>query len=336
MPETHQTDKNYFLACYTASLSNSETLLCKSIRTATIRRYLDAISDLYVKANFQDPLKNLYGEKSPYVEAVLKEHLRWETVPNRREPLTYQMVDFAYKEVTTKLVENNDYVPDNLHECLTDWFILGMQVGMRLSEWCQDKSLFQKTKKLATNIDGSVKSFILQDFCFSDENNKRRNNAPHVHISNAKNVTITWRFQKNNDNGQKLTFSANNEMPHRCPVRAAMRIRARALRYNISPTSPLAIYRDPSGKICMIDNTHVEQFLQYLAKMVYNITDRDELKRFTSHSIRVGACVVLHENNCSGAFIKLRLRWRSEAFLVYLRNTIKLAQLHNDATNNAC
>ena len=31
MPDTHQTDKNYLLACYTASLSNHETLLCRSI-----------------------------------------------------------------------------------------------------------------------------------------------------------------------------------------------------------------------------------------------------------------------------------------------------------------
>ena len=323
------------IACYAASLSNSETLLCRSIRTSTMRKYLDALSDLFVKANFQDPQKNLYGEKSPYIEAILKEHLRWETVPNRREPLTYKMVDFAYNEVLSNLVANHEYVPDNIYESITDWLILGMQAGMRLSEWCQDKSQFLKNKKIASNVDGSSKSFILQDFYFSDENGRRRPNDPSVHIASAENLSITWRFQKNNDNGQKLTFSANNTLPHRCPVRAALRIRARALKYNIPPTEPIAIYREPNGKICLIDNTHVEKFLQYLAKIVYDIVDPAELRKFTCHSIRVGACVVLHENNCSGPFIKLRLRWRSEAFLVYLRNTIKLAKLHNDATNNA-
>ena len=335
MPDTHQTDKNYMLACYTASLSNSETLLCKSIRTSTIKKYLEAITELFVKANFQDPQKNLYGEKSPYVEAILKEHLRWETVPNRREPLTYKMVDCAYNDVLTTMVERTDYVPDNICESLTDWLILGMQAGMRLSEWCQDKSLYLKNKQIALNIDGSSKAFILKDFYFADENNRRRNNSVAVHIATAETLTITWRFQKNNDNGQKLTFSKNDEIHNRCPVRAALRIRARALRYNIPVDAPLAIYREPSGKICLIDNTHVEHFLQSLATVVYNISDKNELKKFTSHSIRVGACVVLHENNCSGAFIKLRLRWRSDAFLVYLRNTTKLAQLHNDATNNA-
>ena len=140
---------------------------------------------------------------------------------------------------------------------------------------------------------------------------------------------------KNNDNGQKLTFTQNNKSPHRCPVRAAMRIRARCQRYSLPHDHPMAIFRDDSGNLKLIDNKHVELVLQKLAKSIYNISDENELKRFTTHSIRVGACVVLHENNSSAEFIKLRLRWRSDAFLVYLRNTIKLANLHNEATNNS-
>ena len=163
----------------------------------------------------------------------------------------------------------------------------------------------------------------------------RRSNTYAHHIADAKHVQITWRYQKNNDNGQKLIFTANDENPHRCPVRAAMRIRARAQKYGISPTSPLAFFREPDGTIAFITSKHVEVFLQDLAKKVYNIVDKQELSRFTCHSIRVGACVVLHENNCSGEFIKVRLRWRSDAFLLYLRNTIKLAELHNTAVNNA-
>ena len=77
-------------------------------------------------------------EKSPYVEAIMKEQLSWETVPNRREPLTYKIVDYAYNEVLSNLVNTRDYVPDNLYESITDWLILGMHAGMCLSEWCQD------------------------------------------------------------------------------------------------------------------------------------------------------------------------------------------------------
>ena len=36
----------------------------------------------------------------------------------------------------------------------------------------------------------------------------------------------------------------------------------------------------------------------------------------------------LHRRNFSGEFIKKRLRWRSDAFLGYLRNTIHIARTH--------
>ena len=78
---------------------------------------------------------------------------------------------------------------------------------------------------------------------------------------------------------------------------------------------------------------HVESYLRQLAHQVYNITDNQELSRFTCHSIRVGACVLLHEANCKSDFIKFRLRWNSDSYLMYLRNTPKLAQQHNMATN---
>ena len=66
-----------------------------------------------------------------------------------------------------------------------------MQVGMRLSEWCQDQVWFDQTNDVLQNIDGSPKAFIFQDFVFSDTANKRRNNQRSIHIKDATNVTIT-------------------------------------------------------------------------------------------------------------------------------------------------
>ena len=105
------------------------------------------------------------------------------------------MVVYAYNEVLSSLVNTRDYIPDNLYESITDWLILGMQAGMRLSEWCQDKSVIVKTKTLASNIDGSSRAFILNYFYFSDKNNKRRQNVRNIHIGTAENVTITWSFK---------------------------------------------------------------------------------------------------------------------------------------------
>lgn len=68
--------------------------------------------------------------------------------------------------------------------------------------------------------------------------------------------------------------------------------------------------------------------LRQAAKVALNITDKDVLSKWTSHSLRVTAANKLHRMNFSEAFIKKRLRWRSDAFLVYLRNTIHIAREH--------
>ena len=121
----------------------------------------------------------------------------------------------------------------------------------------------------------------------------------------------------------------------RCAVLAAMRIWGRAQRYGLPVDHPLAVYRDSQGNIKLIDNKHVKIFLQDLAKKVYNITNQDDLEHFTAHSIRVGACVVLHEEDETAETIKFRLRWRSDTFMMYLRNTFKLAARHMQATNRS-
>ena len=94
-------------------------------------------------------------------------------------------------------------------------------------------------------------------------------------------------------------------------------------------------FRNRVGGATLITSRHVEIFLQKKARSVYNITKKEQLWRFTSHSIRLGACMLLHKNNCTSEFIKVRLQWRSDAFLTYLRKIIKFASLHNMASNNS-
>jgi len=78
----------------------------------------------------------------------------------------------------------------------------------------------------------------------------------------------------------------------------------------------------------LITDKHISLTLQGLAKNVYNISSIDDLKLWTPHSIRVGACVALHEAGAETLLIKNQLRWRSDAFLTYLRHTPKVAHLH--------
>eukprot|EP00957_Ditylum_brightwellii_P042891 3247012-Ditylum_brightwellii.AAC.1 len=74
--------------------------------------------------------------------------------------------------------------------------------------------------------------------------------------------------------------------------------------------------------------------LQSVAKSLYNLTNLEDTRRFSSHSIRVGACVLLHSLGKDGEFIKLRLHWKSETFRFYLRSTTLLVGQHCSAVSN--
>ena len=109
------------------------------------------------------------------------------------------------------------------------------------------------------------------------------------------------------------------------------------MRLRINPKGPIAVYspNPGTGKCRYINNIHVEKRLQYLATVTYDLTDKDDIARYTCHSLRVGACVLLHTSNATADTIKLRLRWKSDSYQMYLRDTVKLANSHNIAMAQA-
>ena len=100
----------------------------------------------------------------------------------------------------------------------------------------------------------------------------------------------------------------NDTNSSRCPVQAALRIRDKAIQLSVPPTLPVAVFQNEQGLSQYLDDFHVTHMLQFLARTIYNISQIDDLSRFTCHSIRVGACVLLHETGHSLDFIKARLR----------------------------
>ena len=321
--------KNFIMACYTVSLTSNETVYCKTIKAATVTLYVSDAAKLATLCNKPDPSKNQLNQRSSYITNVINEHKRWESMPNRREPLTYSMVDYLFKMV------HNNISPqlDDSSAALADWLILGMQTGMRKSEWCQDRYVLSKTGKVTSNRDGSPSAFTLDDFIFEGARGCRISNSRTSTILNAQILKLRWRFQKNGNNGEILTYMCNDENKHRCPVQAALRIRDRAIRLGVPPALPIAIFKNDQGFSQYLDDFHVTHMLQFLARTIYNISKIEDLSRFTCHSIRVGACVLLHETGQSPDFIKARLRWSSDAYQMYLRNTPKLAMTHTQAVN---
>ena len=317
-------ERNLISACYAVYLSNGCTIKDMFVTTDTIKGYLNAMARISTKAQMIDPSKTTYGAWAPLVDKTLKEHRRWESMPNRREPITKAMVLHWAK------VAKNAH-PDSFESAFYDWMVVGKYAGLRKSEWVQDAADYKKTKDFTRNVDGTVKAFILADFEFSDVRNRRittrRKN------STAHKATIRWRFQKNLDNGQKIPYTKNEADPRLCAVLAARRIYERAIRLGIPADNPIAVYVQ-NNEVQYMTQREVEREMQSCAKKLYNLTKKEDIARYTAHSVRVGACVALHATGVDILTIQFRLRWRSDKFKNYLRHVNQLAELHNISMNN--
>jgi len=61
-------------------------------------------------------------------------------------------------------------------------------------------------------------------------------------LTMLKNVKVTFRIQKNRENGQSITLKTDNKHPEICPVRAVYRILQQAKRLGQDDDQPLGVF----------------------------------------------------------------------------------------------
>ena len=64
--------------------------------------------------------------------------------------------------------------------------------------------------------------------------------------------------------------------------------------------------------------------------MIHLNMSKDELLRFSAHSLRVWTCILLDEAGMSPQFIMSRLQWIGNSFRMYLRDTGVIQDKHRD------
>ena len=248
------------------------------------------------------------------------------TVPNRREPITKVMILHWCKVRLS-------HPPDSLESALADWMILGAYAGFRKSEWIQDHYTFHKKHKFNENVDGSSKAFIFNDFTFFHRPDPKDIRPILTQNQRTNCVTICWRFQKNGQNGECVTFTENYLEPQLSQVRAAQRIIQRAVRLKVPKNNPIAVFSSSHNTCTYLTHIHAQKNIRAVAKACYSDLDAKNLNKFTCHSVRVGACVTLHIGGANEHDIKHRLRWRSNSFMMYLRSMPQIAARHNSLFN---
>ena len=72
------------------------------------------------------------------------------------------------------------------------------------------------------------------------------------------------------------------------------------------------------------------------AKAVHLSLTKAELSRYSAHSLRVWACVLLDEAGMAPKFVKSRLQWMGNSFRMYLCDTGVIQDKHRNVLKTAC
>ena len=80
----------------------------------------------------------------------------------------------------------------------------------------------------------------------------------------------------------------------------------------------MGVFVNTSGIVKYLTGNKISEVLQSVAKACHPDLTKDEIMRFSSHSGRVWAVVILDEAGMQPDFIKSQLRWMGDSYRLYL------------------
>jgi hypothetical protein len=252
---------------------------------------------------------------------IISNLIKEETVASQRSPLDSTIFADLQQDASSSHSHDSD---QNL---AFDMLTLSCFIGPRFSEYAQTT---QDKVDYHVYLSGTrvIKAFTANDFVFYDKSGhvlKKINNST---LNFATSVQITWRIQKNRQNGQKIKLSAYTKNPAICPVRGALQMVMRASRLGQPDDMPVACYRTKKAPLLYITSSRIATLLREAVKKVQPSTSANSLKRYSAHSLHVWACVLYDKAGMSPSFIQKCLRWLGDSFKMYLRDTKTIQDKH--------
>ena len=328
------------LAMYAVHLSDGHSLFCKRIKLDTIKGYVKAAATFL--ALFGEVSHDYRYDRdgddhlSPLLQHVYDDLGRYEKKAKRREAFTPDMLEYL-----CTVVEEQGLDADCMETALSEWFTVGLFAGLRLSEYAQNQYKYDPATPML-DIFKDPKAFCIGDLAYGTSTRMRMTAIEAAaHAGDPDSIErcwITFRTQKNGQNDENRLFVRNTNASSRfCFVKATLKIVRRFIRLRgiNDTTTPLALYREPTGRTVLVTSNVIEKVMRQCATVVHKVKTDPELQLFSAHSLRVGACVILHSMGFNATEIKWTLRWRSDAFMDYLRNTHVLATRQNRVFDEA-
>ena len=290
------------------------------LRAQTLVGYAGAIGNLFRLRGFCPPIDT--SDPDNYGGTLKNNHRKEEDIAVQRYPLTAAI----FAELGKRSEKSKS---DDSEQCLIfNVTCMGRFIGPRAGEYSQTSpnKIDYHTYPSGKTV---IKAFTANDFVFYDKDGNIIDILNEDSLETAIKVRITWRIQKNRQNGENKTLSAEPTCPKLCPVRAAIKIVLRARRLGQPDDLPVACYWQKK-KFSYLTGTRVAALYRQAAKAVNPRISKDDLSRYSAHSLRVWACVLLDEAGCTPEFIKSRLRWKGNSFRMYLRDTGVIQDKHRD------
>jgi hypothetical protein len=108
-----------------------------------------------------------------------------------------------------------------------------------------------------------------------------------------------------------------------------------AKRLGQADNQPMGVYVYHQGLVKYLTGNKISELLQAVAKKCHPGLTKDEISRFSSHSGRVWAVILLDKAGMNPDFIKSQLRWMGESYRLYLRDMAILQQKHITALDQS-
>jgi hypothetical protein len=203
-----------FLAIYIKYVQCSINYNTKQVlHSATVRGYANAVNNLFKLRSFSPPTD--LSDPNNMTAILLNNMLREEDIARQCALLD--------KKVFAKLLQtaSGSKCEHSVSDLLFDVVALGRYIGPHLSKYAQAT---QDKVDHHTYLSGKtvIKAFIANNFIFYNEKRRVVKDLNKDSLQQACFVKITWRIQKNRQNGQSITLAAESDQPEICPVRSAI------------------------------------------------------------------------------------------------------------------
>ena len=304
----------------------------QTVRSATLRGYAESVNQLFSLR--RKPLPYDPEDKCNDSNVAISNLADEEDIALQREPLTASIAAEAIRIGQHADQDSGDSLISNI-------ICLSRLVGPRLSEYGN-----KQQKKITYHTWGSgrriVRAWIAQDFTFFDKNGVElslvgRSSDELLSLYPAMHyMKVTWRIQKNRRNGQSLKIPVERAHQAVCPVYNALQIVMRKVRLDPSNLdTPVCVYVTNNSTVPLfITGAKVKNLIHRAIDIVNPTMPKEERQKYSAHSLRVWACVLLDQAKKPPSFIKQRLRWLGESYRLYLRDTLHQSQSHRDALSD--